>query len=85
MYLANDYWSNNGITANVSFNLPQAVIFGAPKYAKSLAKFAEEHKFNVSYQHELIEIDKANQEAVFKTPEGEVRKPYDFLHCIPKH
>ena len=85
MYLANDYWSKNSITANVSFNLPQAVIFGAPKYAKSLAKFAEEHKFNVSYQHELIEIDKANQEAVFKTPEGEVRKAYDFLHCIPKH
>ena len=85
MYLAFDYWANNSTQVNVSFNLPQAVIFGAPKYAKSLAKFAEEHKFEVNYQHELIEIDKANQEAVFKTSEGEVRKSYDFLHCIPKH
>lgn len=60
MYLANDFWGKKGLEASVTFNLPQGVIFGAPKYAKALAKFAEEHKFEVNYQHELIEIDKVN-------------------------
>ncbi len=89
-YLAADFLKKSGIrqACDIKFLTHAPAIFGVPFYAKELVKIAGEHGIDVRYQHNLVEIDRANNKAVFDVIGGDQQSSrvvfeYDMLHVTP--
>ena len=69
----------------MTYNTAGKVIFGAPKYAKSLSKICEDRNLNVNYAHNLVEVIPDKKEALFENLETKERKRfnYNMLHISP--
>ncbi len=89
-YLASDYLRKGGIREHceVRFLTATPAIFGVPFYAKELVKIAARHNIEVSYNHNLVEIDGRGRKAIFDVTAGDkqgqkVVLDYDMLHVTP--
>ncbi|KAG2237585.1 hypothetical protein BDF21DRAFT_443212 [Thamnidium elegans] len=87
-FLAEEAFRLSGVRdkTKVIYNTAAGKIFGVDHYGKVLQKLADERDINVNFQHELIEIDANNHQAIFKNNAngGEVKSfEYDFIHVAP--
>ena len=69
--------------SSISFHSGMGKIFSVDKYAKALTQICAERKLNVNLGSNLKEIKADKKVAVFAEKNGEVEKPYDFLHVTP--
>ncbi|MBV2235722.1 MAG: NAD(P)/FAD-dependent oxidoreductase [Sterolibacterium sp.] len=88
MYLAADYWRNNGVKAeSIQFRNGGAVLFSVPFYAQALHRVVESYGAKAQLGDNLVEVRGAEKIAVFeRLQDGEkVREevPYDLLHVVP--
>lgn len=87
MWLAEHHFERTGVRENVDVHYctTGGAIFGIPRYARTLAKLAEQRDINLHFQHELVEIKAADKKAVFKhLGNGElVEMDYDMIHVTP--
>lgn len=60
-------------------------LFGVPYYREALEKVAQSYHIDLKTEHDLVEVDGKNNEAVFKNlATGElVRKRFDIMHVTP--
>ncbi|KAI7902891.1 uncharacterized protein BX663DRAFT_508771 [Cokeromyces recurvatus] len=86
-FLAEEIFRLNNVRdkTNVIYNTSGAKIFGVDHYGRILQKLADERNINVNFQHELIEIDGDNHQAVFRNNANQEVKTfeYDFIHVAP--
>ncbi|KAI8629725.1 sulfide,quinone oxidoreductase/flavo-binding protein [Xylariaceae sp. FL1651] len=92
MWLALDRWKRAGlydpISPNTSpiqieFATALPVMFGVPKYSKTLEGLRQERGVNALFQHDLIAV--RGNTATFARPNGDrVDRHFDFLHVVPK-
>ncbi|KAI9468427.1 MAG: hypothetical protein EXX96DRAFT_590595 [Benjaminiella poitrasii] len=86
-FLAEEIFRLNGVRdkTNVIYNTSAAKIFGVDHYGRVLQKLADERNITVNFQHELIEIDAGNHQAVFRNNATSETKTfeYDFIHVAP--
>ncbi|MDX1684592.1 MAG: FAD/NAD(P)-binding oxidoreductase [Saprospiraceae bacterium] len=87
-FLASDYWRKHGYLKNVNVELHKGggIIFGVPKFAKTLDQVVDRYGINTVFNSDLIAIDGDNKKATFrdvKTGEETV-KSYDMIHVTPK-
>ncbi len=91
MYLTADHLRRRGILDQVElhFFTPGVVIFGIPKFARTLEKVIERYGIQVHFRHELAEVRGPQQEAVFhlKDAQGSVLEErvhrFNMLHAVP--
>lgn len=90
MYLSCSRWNDIGpykrnIKYTPHFYTATKSLFGVPYYRVPLEKVAANYNCNIHTEHDLVEVDGQNKEAVFKNLEsGEiVRKKFDILHVTP--
>lgn len=83
LYLSADSFRKRGVKANVGFYLPGGAMFGVPAYAKALDKVMADYAATPYFKHELVAVDGAAHEAVFKTEDGNVTCKFDMLHVVP--
>ncbi len=86
-YLAEHYFQKSGIRekCNVTFALPQGVIFAVKKYADALMGVVERKGIDVKFQHNLTELRTDKREAIFKKVESDedIVMRYDMIHVTP--
>ncbi|KAK4136092.1 Sulfide:quinone oxidoreductase [Trichocladium antarcticum] len=90
MWLALDHWKRAGLYRAFDPNSPVKVtfatalpgMFGVPKYSAALEALRQERGVEGLFGHDLIEVD--GNTAVFKGPQGEVRRGFELLHVVPK-
>ncbi|KAG2204703.1 hypothetical protein INT47_011999 [Mucor saturninus] len=87
-FLAEEAFRLSGVRdkTNVIYNTAGGKIFGVDHYGRVLQKLADERNIKLNFQHELIEIDADNHQAVFKNNanNGEISSfEYDFIHVAP--
>jgi len=87
MYLADDAFRRSGVRdrSEVVFATPQKAIFSVPKYRKTLESLVARKGITTKFQHNLVAINPASQEAVCeRTDTGErVTIPYQMIHVTP--
>lgn len=88
MYLAADYWRQNGIKAeSIQFRNGGAVLFSVPFYARALSRVVDSYGARAQLGDSLVEVRGEEKIAVFeRAKDGEkVREevPYDLLHVVP--
>ncbi len=86
-YLAEHYFWKIGVRekCNVTFALPQGVIFPVKKYADALMGVVERKGIDVKFQHNLIELRPDKKEAIFKNVDSgnDIAMRYDMIHVTP--
>ncbi|MFQ3633917.1 FAD/NAD(P)-binding oxidoreductase [Roseiflexus sp.] len=86
-YLADDYFRRSGVRNNttIKFFSGMGSIFSVKKYADSLMSVCRRKGIETYFQHELVEINHRQKEAVFKNlTNGEhVTVRYDMIHVTP--
>lgn len=87
-FLAEEAFRISGVRdkTNVIYNTAAGKIFGVDYYGKVLQKLADERHIHLNFQHELVEIDANNHQAIFKNNAkgGELKSfEYDFIHVAP--
>ena len=86
-YLAEHYFRRSGIRekSNITFALPQGVIFGVKKYADALMGVVERKSIDVKFQHNLLELRPDKREALFKKVDSgeDIVMRYDMIHVTP--
>ncbi|MGA1600410.1 MAG: NAD(P)/FAD-dependent oxidoreductase [bacterium] len=87
LYLSEDYLRKNGTRegSRVIFATAKPNLFGIEKYRLGLERVAQRKNIECAYEHELVEVRGAQDEAVFKNlkTEEEVVMKYDLLHAVP--
>lgn len=87
MYLADDAFRRSAVRdrSEVVFATPQKAIFSVPKYRKTLESLVARKGITTKFQHNLVAINPASQEAVCeRTDTGErVTIPYQMIHVTP--
>ncbi|KYR02652.1 putative sulfide quinone reductase [Tieghemostelium lacteum] len=85
MYLADDYFRKSGQRdkVNMQYNTALLTMFAVKKYADALDTLAKGRGIQQNFQHNLVEIKGETKEAVFETPQGLKKVPYDFIHVVP--
>ncbi len=87
MYLADDHFRKVGVRGNstVTFASGMASIFAVPKYAATLSRVIARKGIDARFRRDLVEIDAAGKQAVFRNLETEEYEalPYDLLHVTP--
>ena len=87
MYLADDVLRKAGKRdrARVIYAASGPAIFGVQKYARSLAKVVERKNIDTMFRHNLIAVDAAKKQAIFKQLDSgdEVTVPFELLHVTP--
>ena len=87
MYLACDYWREQGVLDNISVVLvvPTPTMFGMPLIDAELERKVAEYGIEVRYSRELVEVDATHKTVSIADPRG--GKPetlsYDLLHAVP--
>lgn len=64
LYLWSDYWGKKNLPIQVEFNMAKGVMFGVPKYAKTLTKVAADYNIDCHFKHNLVKV--SGNEATFK-------------------
>ncbi|KAG2205618.1 hypothetical protein INT46_003445 [Mucor plumbeus] len=86
-FLAEEAFRLNGVRdkTNVIYNTSAGKIFGVDHYGRVLQQLANERNINVNFQHELIEINADNHQAIFRNNANQELKTfeYDFIHVAP--
>ncbi|KAI8979254.1 hypothetical protein BDF20DRAFT_820316 [Mycotypha africana] len=86
-FLAEEAFRLNGVRdkSNVIYNTAAAKIFGVDHYGRVLQQLADERNITVNFQHELVEINANNHEAIFQNNANQELKTYtyDFIHVAP--
>lgn len=86
-FLAEEAFRLSGVRdkTNVIYNTSAGKIFGVDHYGHVLQKLANERGITVNTQHELIEINAENHQAVFRNNANQDLKTfeYDFIHVAP--
>ncbi|CAO0791445.1 unnamed protein product [Mucor circinelloides] len=86
-FLAEEAFRLSGVRdkTNVIYNTSAGKIFGVDHYGHVLQKLANERNINVNFQHELVEINADNHQAVFRNNANQELKSfeYDFIHVAP--
>ncbi len=86
-YLADDSFRRSGVRnkTTMKFFSGAGGIFSVKKYADSLMNVCRRKGIETHFQHELVEIDHRQKEAVFKKlADGElVTVRYDMIHVTP--
>ncbi len=87
LYLSEDYLRKNGTRegSRVIFATAKPNLFGIEKYRLGLERVAQRKNIECAYEHELVEVRGAQDEAVFKNLKTgeEVVMKYDLLHAVP--
>jgi sulfide:quinone oxidoreductase len=87
VYLADDYLRKSGVRSRstVQFYHAGASIFSVKKYADQLNRVIARKNIDVTFQHELVEVNGAAHEAIFKNlATGDaVKVHFDMLHVTP--
>lgn len=87
MWLTEHYLEKNGLRDNVTITYctTGGAIFGIPRYAKTLARLAEEREIDTRFQHHLVAVRGEEKIAVFeRLDNGEkVEIEFDMLHVSP--
>lgn len=83
LYLLTDIWQKAGLSPSVEYIKNGGVMFGVPKYSKSLETVAKNYGIDVTFSHNLVEVSK--DEAVFEdlNTKERISKKFDFLHIVP--
>ncbi|KAL2139666.1 hypothetical protein VTI28DRAFT_4866 [Corynascus sepedonium] len=93
LWLALDHWKRAGLyqpggdaasPIRIAFATGLPAMFGVPKYSAALETLRQERGVEGLFAHDLVEVD--GNTAVFALPEGkgQVRRPFDLLHVVPK-
>ncbi|MDW8147590.1 MAG: FAD/NAD(P)-binding oxidoreductase [Roseiflexaceae bacterium] len=86
-YLADDYFRRAGVRdrSTIKFFSGSATIFSVKKYADALTNVYRRKGIEAHFQHELVEINHRQKEAVFQNlVSGErVTVRYDMIHVTP--
>eukprot|EP00009_Paramoeba_aestuarina_P009162 CAMPEP_0201519356 /NCGR_PEP_ID=MMETSP0161_2-20130828/9930_1 /ASSEMBLY_ACC=CAM_ASM_000251 /TAXON_ID=180227 /ORGANISM="Neoparamoeba aestuarina, Strain SoJaBio B1-5/56/2" /LENGTH=373 /DNA_ID=CAMNT_0047917367 /DNA_START=290 /DNA_END=1411 /DNA_ORIENTATION=- len=83
MYLTQDHLRRKGLTANISFIIPQAKIFGVPYMAPILADLCKKRNIATQFGEVLVEVRGEERIAVFKKGDELIEYKYDLLHTPP--
>ncbi|GED16315.1 NAD(P)/FAD-dependent oxidoreductase [Aneurinibacillus migulanus] len=87
MYLADDYFRKSGVRSRseVTFISGGATIFNVEKYAHALRKVIERKQIKTQFNHNLIEINSRNKQAIFENVNTRERviMQYDMIHVVP--
>lgn len=87
MYLADDYFRKSGVRSQseVTFISGGTTIFNVEKYARALRKVIERKQIKTQFNHNLIEINSGNKQAVFENVDTKERviMQYDMIHVVP--
>jgi sulfide:quinone oxidoreductase len=87
LYLSEDYFRKNGTRggSRMIFATAKPNLFGIEKYRLGLERVAQRKNIECAYEHELVEVRGAQDEAVFKNLKTgeEVVMKYDLLHAVP--
>lgn len=90
MYLSADAWKRRGVLSNIDIRFCNAggVLFGVKEYVPALMEYVKAYDAELSFFHNLVEIDGPNRKATFQvskpdtTPET-VTYDFDFIHVCP--
>ncbi len=87
MWLAEHHFERTGVRDKIEIDYctTGTAIFGVPRYARTLARLAEERNINLRFQHNLKAIRAADKIAVFEhLGNGEtIEIAYDMIHVTP--
>jgi len=90
MYLAADHLKQKGVlgNCNLEFFCAKPVIFGVPYFQKPLNDICDFYGLKRNYQHNLISVNGAGKEAVFKQTDAEgktkeLTRKFEFIHVTP--
>ncbi|WFD29843.1 eukaryotic sulfide quinone oxidoreductase [Malassezia sp. CBS 17886] len=91
MWMALDYWAKAGLykahspdsKIQIDFATGLPVMFSVPKYSEVLNRLREERGVGGLFHHNLVAVEDDGTTAVFATPNGQERLPFDFLHVTP--
>ncbi len=87
LYLSADYFSKQGISADLSFYSGGASIFGVGFYATPLKKVIDGWNAEQHYKTQLVEVRGDDKVAVFASGEGDNIQhhevTFDILHAVP--
>jgi NADPH-dependent 2,4-dienoyl-CoA reductase/sulfur reductase-like enzyme len=83
LYLWTDQWRKQNLPIDVEFFKTVAVMFGVPKYSKTLTEVAASYNIKTTFKTPLIKV-KGN-EATFQNLDTKeiIVKKFDFLHIVP--
>lgn len=86
-YLAEDYWSKNGVRHNINIKFVKGGggIFAVKKYADALTKVADRKNIERVWQEDLKELRPEKKQAVFQNllTGAETVMDYDMIHVSP--
>ncbi|WP_232537014.1 NAD(P)/FAD-dependent oxidoreductase [Cystobacter fuscus] len=90
MYLAADHFRKRGLdkAAHVVFASAGKAIFGVKEYAAVLEQVVERYGIDTRFQHDLVEVRGARNEAVFRHTRADggaeqIVLAYELLHVCP--
>jgi len=90
MFMSSDYWRQHKVLSdiNVQFYSGGSMIFGVPKYAKTLQQVVDRYGIDTHFRHNLKAVRAVDKVAIFDRYEDgkvveEVSVPYDMLHVVP--
>eukprot|EP00794_Sanderia_malayensis_P019532 gene19532-21463_t len=91
MYLANDYFCQNGLASNKNVRYFTALpfMFAVEKYRKRLEEVCKNRDIDINYRHNLIEINYADKIATFELLDETGKQisqkivPFDMIHVTP--
>ncbi|XP_059473786.1 sulfide:quinone oxidoreductase, mitochondrial [Neocloeon triangulifer] len=88
MYIFEEYLRKHGKrdAADIKYYTSLGVIFGVKKYAAVLLELCKKRGIEVTFRHNLIEVNSSASEATFENldkPGGTLTQKYSFLHATP--
>ncbi len=69
--------------AEIIYNAHNKALFSVPIVHEKVRMLFQERGIKVNYDRVLQEIDLGRRVATFRTPDGPVEQPYDFINVIP--
>jgi sulfide:quinone oxidoreductase len=58
LYLWSDEWRKRKLALDIEYVKTGAVMFGVQKYSETLVKVARNHRVDVTFKHNLVEVTK---------------------------
>lgn len=83
-FLIDDIARNSGTkNLDIHYMAHNDGLFGVPIIAEKLRMLFDQREITPNYSHVLTAVDAGKKTATFKTPDGNVERPYDYLHIVP--
>ena len=88
VYLAADYWRQQGCLSEIEFRNAGAVLFGVAEFVPVLNSYIEKYGAQLKFNSNLIHVDGTNQIATFQVTDSkgkitEVEGHFAYLHAVP--